>query len=292
MDSVKEQYKNFRLSQIAASPDIKKYSQKQIDNHLSAEFDLIRHDIVRKDLIPTIKMPSDFGKFIKDFMKNSSMKIDTKELMVDVFNKSLEHIQLKNEIENFFTKNRDFKKWIVYEAATGVYKFSGKPGYSNDVKLEPIANKIMEFNESGTMRMSDITKEWCEGFTDKVKVVIGFKSTKNKFSTFRLATKKEKIDEDVDGTEQNFIENIIENEIENFNNNLNSLDLMDESLSDIMQKIKNTYNKMIDFIKNFYENIFKKIIIQLKEWAQNGLDYLLQMLGIEIEGEAFADVQF
>ena len=288
MKKIKNDYTAYRKSQLTDSGDIEKYGQAAIDKHINAEFLSMKNNVDKSDdIIPTIKKPVNFNSFIKDFNQNSDVESTLKTTMVELFHKSIEHGMVRETIETAF-HDKDFKKWVIYEAATGVYKFTGKANYAENTILKPIANKILMFDEDGTMHEADITEKWCYTYADKVNVIVSFKAAgfnTSAYSAFRLSTPKSV-------KEVHPIDSIIDGEIQNFNENMNSLNTLDESITDIYEYIKNIYSKLIDFIKDLYENTIKKIIEQIKEWAKQGLEFFLEMLGIDVEGEAFADVKF
>jgi phage-related protein len=51
---------------------------------------------------------------------------------------------------------------------------------------------------------------------------------------------------------------------------------------DVVNKVKNFYNKVKDIVKRFYEKVIKRFIIKLYEIAKQGITVLLDTLGLDI----------
>ena len=51
---------------------------------------------------------------------------------------------------------------------------------------------------------------------------------------------------------------------------------------DVVNKVKNFYNKVKDIVKRFYEKVIKTFITKLFEIAQQGITNLLDVLGLDI----------
>ena len=49
-----------------------------------------------------------------------------KKQITDVIQTSINATEWQNELQKFFDDNEELKKWLVYEAASGLYKFTGK----------------------------------------------------------------------------------------------------------------------------------------------------------------------
>ena len=76
-----------------------------------------------------------------------------------------------------------------------------------------------------------------------------------------------------------------------------STDLYREILEEgILSDLKTSAKKVMDKIKNFvtklYNNIFKKVIDNLKKYIDKGIEYFLDALGIQIEGTVQGNVTF
>ena len=66
-----------------------------------------------------------------------------------------------------------------------------------------------------------------------------------------------------------------------FEEEYNRILLSEGYFSDLVGNIK---AKVAFAAKTLWENIIKRVILKLKEWAAKGLTYLLDVLGIEMDG--------
>ena len=66
--------------------------------------------------------------------------------------------------------------------------------------------------------------------------------------------------------------------------------------SAFVKKLKNIAKKLLDGIKSmlakFYNNVIKKLVTKLKEFASKGFDFFVDALGIEITGACKVEVKF
>ena len=51
-------------------------------------------------------------------------------------------------------------------------------------------------------------------------------------------------------------------------------------------------NSMKKKIKNFYDNVIKRLFDKIKEYAKKGFDFLMDALGIEVSGSINVGVTF
>tara|TARA_Y100001963_G_scaffold61180_1_gene85389 strand:- start:1049 stop:2887 length:1839 start_codon:yes stop_codon:yes gene_type:complete len=227
-------------------------------------------------------------------------KLSTQELQEearDLVNLAIDHKTLQTEIQNLF-QHQEFKKWAVFEAATGNYKFSG----DDDIKSNttPIANKILSFNTSGGGKIIDITPSWCSGKASQTSVTVGFKSSgRSSFTSMRLLTQEQiEVEDNVTLYEKDF-NNIISEELKMLGGIESELlyEVLEEGFfGDGWNKIKSLgkalLNSMKKKIKAFYENVISKLIVKIKEYAKQGFDFLMNALGIEVNGSINVGVSF
>ena len=97
---------------------------------------------------------------------------------------AIDHKRIDANFKQAF-QNDSFKKWCVYEASAGTYKFTGVADTkaSNDA----VANKILVFGEDGKVKVKEITPSWAKGYASNVTPIVAFKSSgRSKFTAFRL----------------------------------------------------------------------------------------------------------
>ena len=234
-------------------------------------------------LLPDVK-PLDVKEiqnWFKDFQKtlNSQMAKDIDDIIQGgIFNKELD-----TELNNLM-QDKNLKKWTVFEAATGLYKFGETTEIKNIGHFIPAANTILVFSENGLEDYLEITPKWAEKKADHVSMQINFKSAnKGKYTAIRMLQEscKEMVNKEFE---------IINEEVENAH------EIMNEGIVSFSKKL---FQKGYDLLKNVFakiQNLIIKIIDKIKttlsKWASEGFNYLVEKLGFEIYGEAKIDLSF
>ena len=202
-----------------------------------------------------------------DELKDAGLK----QQITDVVNVSIESKAWKTQLETFFTNNEALKKWIVYEAGSGLYKFTGdtSTGSKYTGTNTAVANKIVVFQESGTG-----IKEWHEMLdyakdnTALVnKVDISYKGSKtSRYIKLGLASQYE--------SELPMLQEEITRLQAQYMLNEGVFRWIKDKTAVLAQKVK-------DAVKAFYEKIIKKFITWLIEKAKKGVHLLFEAMGIE-----------
>ena len=292
-------------------PKKSKLKDVAINKHIKAEAGALGL-ISRADnpdwFIPGVKKikPATTSKYFKDFLKtykDTTMRDEAQAIL----EKAVDHKNLSSEFDKIWS-NSHFKKWAIYEAASGNYKFSGNANLGSSEKA--IANKIFKFGENGSVKMDDITPAWAAKYSTGVKSTVGYKSSgRSKASSWRLLVSEGLIPEGVsyDGTLVQYqMERIIDEEYTKLSNNMQLLveDYMEDidmllieglwtnikkvgsKVASYIKKIAaKLYAKIKDMISEFYNRVFKKLIDNLKAFAKKGLNFFADALGIEINGD-------
>ena len=89
------------------------------------------------------------------------------------------------------------------------------------------------------------------------------------------------------------VDSIIDEEYTIFQQTLNQLSL-EEGFGDWLkgkwetakQAAINIANKIKEAVRNFYENVIKRFLNKLLEWAQKGTFFLIKVFGWDVEGES------
>jgi hypothetical protein len=224
----------------------------------------------------------------------------TKELQEearDIINAAIDHKRLDGELKKAFN-DVEFKKWVVYEASSGNFKFSGTPDL-NSVN-DAIANEILVFDLNGGVKVKTIDAKWAAGYASNVTPNVNFKSSgRQKYTALRL------MQESVENGPtdfQNDLVGIVNEEIETLSTMINeSVEVIDTLITEvnfkqIMSKIKKVASKLmgriLDSIKKFYNNVIKKVIAKFKEYIKLGVTKFLDYIGIDIDGSAEVSIAF
>ena len=239
-----------------------------------------------------IKGIEDGEKVFKEWWEKEFLN-DLEETQRNIVNKilkaTLNHRFLQEKLTELFTKNPEFLKWIIYEAATGNRKFTGQiEKLANEVDEKFVADNIFVFRPTGEIeKIEEITPEWSKKYTKYVKTKVSFKtSNKRASSAFRLIV-------DNFNFEYSIIDKIFEEEIKNFKQ---EIILINKGIKDIINNdkslAKNIWDKLLNAIKKFYNNIIKKIINTLYEWAKKGIREFASLFGLIFQGEATVNINF
>ena len=281
-----------------------------VKRHIKVEtssLGLTRGSINPDYVIPGVSVvnPNKVSKEFQGFLRTYDNK-DLREEAQKVLEKS---IDIKN-MQPMFDKiwnNNDFKKWAVYEASTGNYKFSGDSSLNST--NNSIANEIMVFDESGNVKIDELNVSWASKYSGKVKQTVGYKSAgRSKSVSFRMLVGEGVVPENVDTYVDYDFDKIVNEELQELQKDFNTLmsgsEILQEGFfdnlrkkgSDFIKGVKRAFKKLLDsiknFIKKFYERILKRLINTIKQYAKQGFDFLTDSLGININGQCNVDVKF
>ena len=238
-------------------------------------------------------------KKMTEWFTNYVSNQDTTELKEEisgVITAAIDHKRLDGEVKAIF-KNKEFKKWCVFEAATGTFKFSGEA--IKDSQKEGVANKILVFGIDGTANLEKLNLAWAKKYATKVDTSVNFKSSgRGKGTNLRLqAGKPEKISS---GKMPQFsgsakllreVKSIVDEAYVDYILNTNYI-LNEISWGDLKAAGKKIIKNIKGMITKFYQKVFKRIIDKIKEYAKKGIDAFLELLGIEINGQTNVSVNF
>ena len=193
-----------------------------------------------------------------------------KKQIVDVIQTSIDSKPWQDSLTKFFNDNEELKKWMVYEAASGLYKFTGKVSDGKKYKggVREVANKILVFTDGGVKSEYDVIKYAFANPQLVNKVDVSYKgSGRSKYIKLGISASYEHelpmLREELREIERQYV-------------------LNEGIFRDVVNKVKNFYNKVKDIVKRFYEKVIKTFITKLFEIAQQGITNLLDVLGLDI----------
>jgi hypothetical protein len=234
---------------------------------------------------------------------------DEREEVKKVLDAAFSGRVLEKQIEEFTKKNVDLKQHIVFEAASGWYKFTGNlhPVDESSGKIldldsgaAAVASAILEFNDSG---FGGITKmhTYAKKKSKLVdKIYVAFKGSGNvRYTSVRMPTESVEIENDLNS--------IIENSVSKHFDSLYE-DLLMEGLfgkikdfasgawqktkqvaAGVMQYGKLVLNGIVDFSKRLYEaalGAITKVFSELYAVLSQGFSAFLDFVGLgEPEGD-------
>lgn len=242
------------------------------------------------------------SKMVMDFFNtywNSKGQEKLKEEARLIIEGAISNKNLDKQFKEIFQKDPDFKKWCVYEAATGNYKFSGDTNLKSSE--EPIANKILVFDEDGSAYVKPITAAWAKGKAKSVVPTVSFKSSgRSKYTALRLSSESYEHDYSTEFTQD--LNDILEEEQLILNDELNEAFeeyndlLLEMNFRDLAKKaksmVKTVVSKVRSSIQKFFRNVIKKTLSRLQQLAAEGLRKFMEYIGLEVDGYAVVDVTF
>jgi hypothetical protein len=217
--------------------------------------------------------------------------------------------ELRDEISKFISKNSNIKRHIVFEAASGWYKFTkqthphdkeGKISAGTAPASPAVADSILEFNDGGVRSITPTWKYANEHSDLVTKLYVAFKGSGDKrYTSVRIPTES--------FSHENNIHTLIENSVSKYFDLLHE-DLLMESLlgkvkdyavgawqqtkkitSDLVQYGKSFVNGIVDFSRRVYQaamSAIKRVFGELYEVLSQGISAFLDFVGLgEPEGD-------
>ena len=248
----------------------------------------------------------DIGKYLTAFEKGAKFSRDTmKKQAAEMVATSLKTGPWEDELRKFLDSNTKFHKWLVYEAASGQYKFTGeaatgKKSYSGGEAA--VANKMLVFGDDGFHGEDDIFK-WASANTNLVQNLdISFKgSGGSRYIKFGIGASYEPTVFGVSGAvrevlhEQYRPKDFIDGAYDIFEQDINNILMTEGLFSTIKGSISSKISSLRQLggvaveaikraIKYFWENVIKNFMAAVQDWASKGFNFLMETLGIEVEG--------
>jgi|SaaInlV_100m_DNA_2_1039680.scaffolds.fasta_scaffold11139_2 hypothetical protein len=200
-----------------------------------------------------------------------------KEQIVGVLEVSMKTQSWQKKIEQFFNENEDFKKYMVYEASSGMFKFTGKPISRGNYKgSEPaVAKQILVFDDNGVKTYHQDIWKWSKDNTHLAnKISIAYKgSGRSKYIKLAIMASKAYDEE---------LPTLIE-ELDNINKQMLNEGILG-ILGDIGKAVVSGIKRAKDAVMNFMFRVFNKAIGLLEEALTIGLGHFLNFTGISVQG--------
>ena len=224
------------------------------------------------------------GKYIPSDMKDKQIKKQVTELI----STSVDSIEWKNDLTAFFETNNDLKKWVVFEAGSGLYKFTKEISNGKDYQGDNwrVANKMLVFRggKGGGFNKEYVSIiKWSQANANLVNQMdISYKGQKtSRYIKFGIPTKlKEGIEYIVDG-EMNSLNEEIEYINEQyltegiFGSAVDKIKGLGSAVSVYSAKIKNAFAR-------FYENVIKKFMSKIRGLAESSISKFLDVIGLKV----------
>lgn len=317
--SGKKDFKNWYMTDSGRREEIakKERNKKKQEDHMSAELSVFKIPSVMRDwekkiikgIKPITKEELDrkyFPNYVGDeYQINTGQKLKRggqinskyftgndkevaedntalKNQIITILDTTIAQNEAHKKFENVFTNDEGFKKYLVYEAASGVYKFTGNLTSGNYTGNEiAVAKKMLSFSGSVPTVYDDIFS-WSGNHTDLISTVsFDFKgSGKGRYTALKMDYEPFS-----DSTFYSVaLDKIMEEEWTNMQ------EILQEGLRDWVSARwrdgKDAVTKMVDTVKDLYQKyvqgVVEKFLGVIREAAAKGIQSLFEFLGIEL----------
>ena len=320
---------DFEKWYLTASPRLSvvkktKAKSKDIEKHLKAELSLLgatrMSSSASKNLIKSLapisreallKMMKTYiasgtkigdvtvsDKYLEKISKKDLSKTNLRKQIAEVIKVSIDSTEWQNTLTEFFAKNDELKKWIVYEAASGLGKFTGKPSDSKKYTggTTAVANAILVFDKNGIKKKEDIFKWSMANSQLASNISVSYKgSGRSKYIKLGISAGKEYNNAPI-LNESNTFDDIVDLEYVQMKHEMNELFLNEGVLDWAKEKFASAsaaatklYSNLKEIVKNFYERVIVKFFEKIQEWLSKGITYALDILGLELDGSVSLD---
>jgi len=212
-----------------------------------------------------------------------------KEQMIDIIQTSIKSKPWAEKLQEYFNNNKELKKWMVYEAASGLYKFTGE--VSSGSKYNPgnqaVANSIMVFSDNGYVESYDVIEYAKAKYNLVDNLDVSYKAS----GSSRYIKVGIKSSVEYDNSLPMLVERAIESEKLILREELYMLEkqyMLNENIfTSLTNKAKEYYERTKQVLFDFYNRTIKKYIGYLADLFKQGIKALLQGLGLEISDADF-----
>lgn len=289
--------------------------RKEILDHLKAE--LIEYNpglfsiykgakIENVDLIDDSKVQGILNIQIEDSFIDDAILNTANEIFKDATNKNAKITEKIEAVLKDIVYGTAFKKCCLFEAASGVYKFTGSDKMVVNNNFESVPTHIIKFSNNGDIKKIPIanTKKFYDslGENDKVIIRAGFKtnnSTANSILNIMLrgvgiAKSQNKLSEYKSIRKRTLFERILERIViehdikfskQIFETILHTKSINENLFSDIKDAVKNK-------IKEFMQSLKSKIMSAIKYLLNKGLEFFMESFGVTVTGTVDVNIQF
>jgi len=275
-----ESGRNSELSSLGKSTDIERHMKNELFYYKLAAGSFSVDSLLGQNEKFLIK-EKEIQRYMKEFYRSDAMiqfvgkdKDQIKEATRAVQNAFDSNIW-QETLRNILSNDNNLKKWIVYEAASGLYKFTGNPYSGTSINVpDSVATDFLKISGGGVS--IENVYSWASANRNLVKnISINFKGGgDSKWNILSLSAQ-----------EQCGVDYMIEG----------IGDYIKTKAKEIASSLKGAYKTAVDFfsnlyegflgiVKSFYENYIKNTINYVVNLLDRGLDAFLKFLGYEIEG--------
>ena len=213
------------------------------------------------------------------YVESEVMAKNAKDGISDILRNATYGKIFEDRFKSTLEKNEDLHKWIVYEAASGHYKFSGEVADPDNPMgvHSAIAHSFLVFDKTGFKEFENVWV-WSQGHTDILSDCnLVFKSSGQ---TKYLALRVKAVADDV----EDLVDHVIQEEYNRV--------FTEEYLVEF-RRIKQMFKKGFDLVKaigakvnKFISAVVERVKNLVVTIAKGGFNALLEFFGLEVSGTA------
>lgn len=297
----KKSFEDWYIKSSTRRDDIlkKERNVKKVELHLKAELALVGASKMFRtapknliDSVPPItkeQLPQYFTEYEKDkSYKVGDVTVSARHLekvaseqltdpalkkqITDVIETSVNSQEWQDTLTKFFTDNEELKQYMVYEAGSGLYKFTGQytSGANYFGSNQNVANKILVFYDNGIKSEYDMM-EYAKNNTSLVNnISVSYKGAgRSKYIKLGIAS----------SVEYNLP--MLQEEIQQLQDQYY---LCEGIFSNLKNRAKVFLNSLKKIVMNFFDKVIMRVIGNIKSLAEKGVSTLLDALGLELQG--------
>jgi len=212
-----------------------------------------------------------------------------KQQAIQLLDIGIRQSEFHKKFSSVFENAGGLKKYIIYEAASGHYKFTGKLGTSYSGKDLAVAKELLEFQVKGDRAATKLYSNIFSWSTENESLlddfVLDFKASgKSGYTKFAIPTKSEKL-----------LEYVVDSEYENIQEELNGLisqrmyleegvfDAIKKGFRSVKDAIVSITNKIKDIIKRFYKTVIFKFTEMIRSILKKDILLGINNMGLDFK---------
>jgi len=335
-DSFIEWYLVYRTNELKRDINFKKATKANQERHMKAElsvFKITNQDKKYKDkLIKNVKPLKNIKPYFKAYTKDKGVDIGKyripdsyfksnkeKDLgydnefmrnkVVEILDVAIKQTKFLDDLSEEFTQNKELAEYIVYEAATGLAKFTG------DVKQVPpykgsdnfVAKYMMTYDKnSGALAPLEDCWSWAKNNSSSLTsgLKIDFKSSRTSragYTKFAIGIAKKVLNMNYfyEPKEHDAMSEMFDEEYAKISPTLyqyeKEMDMLNEGLLDYVKKgyrsvvdaMSKIKQKVVEVLIKFLKKIFTKIVEYIKQLFNSSINLALNFLEVDVNTGSF-----
>ena len=329
-ESFIEWYLVYRAKELSKDNNFKRANNKDQERHMKAElsvFKITAQDRKYRDkLIKGINPPRSMELYFKAYTEDEGVDLGDyripdsyfksnkekdlaydnqfmKNKVVEILNIAINQTKFLKDLADEFTQNKELASYIVYEAATGLAKFTGastinqSPPYTGSDNY--VAKYMMTYDAStGAVAPLEECWSWSQNNASSLTsgLKIDFKSSRTSragYTKFAIGIAKKVIplmnsyeyDEisEMFNTEYAKISPTIyeyEKELKMLNEGL--LDYVRKGYSSVKDALTKIKQKIVDTLIKFLKKLFQRVVEYIKQLFNTSIKLAFDFLGVEV----------